>query len=261
MEKQNNWAIAGGVLAIAAVIVIAVLLSKNNPVTGVPDGKSTDHPTNVVDSATTGGVVDGSTNTTTTPTTKASVYSNSLLSVNIPAGWTATEAPSDVNSKSDGTEPPSGAKVNITKGKWILYINVDASQASGVEGGRFAEIGMGAPSVDAVVQDEPNECGKTTKTAAFVDYSRVDYTMNASDKTEWCVAPTNGKTVWFFSYLTSPGNGFFNDYVLGQNPGLVVTMAYNGTVVNDFPIAGSAELTAALKEMTDIASTLKVKNR
>ncbi len=244
-------------MVIAAVIIAIVLLTRTS---SGPDGKG-DYPTNVVDETTTGGVVkDDETNET--ETAKTTVYENDKLSIAIPEGWTATIATPDVNAKGDGTNnQPNPAAVNITNGLWILYINVDASQASGVEGGRFAEIAMGAPSVDAVVTVQPNECGTTTRTPAFDNYTRVDYTINYSLANDVCKAPTNRQTVWFFSYLTSPGNGYFNDYVLGQNPGLVVTMAYNSKIVNDFPVAGSTELNAALKEMTDIASTLKIKNR
>lgn len=198
----------------------------------------------------------------TNPTPATSTYENGDLKVIVPQGWTATEATQHtyVGTSTTPTVTPNPAAVNIRNGKWILYINTNASQASGVEGGRFAEIGMGAPSVDAVITVEPDECGTTETHAAYGNFSRVDYTMSAADKRNGCVAPTNGKTVWFFSYLTSPGNGFFNDYVKGQNPALVVTMAYDSKVVNDLPVAGSNELTAALKAMTDIAKTLVVKN-
>jgi hypothetical protein len=181
--------------------------------------------------------------------TKDTLYENGSLKITIPEGWTAT--------------PAAGATakdaLNIEKGNWILYVSPHASQASGVEGGRFAEIAMGAPSVDAVVTEQPSECGTTTKSAAFGTYSRVDYYMSNADKKDWCNAPTNGKTVWFFSYLTSPKNGFFNHYATDGNDALVVTMAYDSKSVNALPVKGSAELTAALKEMTDIAKTLTVK--
>lgn len=241
-------------VVIVGVIIAIVLMTRTSL---EPDGKG-DYPTNVVDETTTGGAVKEDQQ----PEVTGTVYENAKLSITVPVGWTASEVITNVDSKSDGaTTKLNPSAVNITNGKWILYINVDASQASGVEGGRFAEIAMGAPSVDAVVTVQPNECGQTTRTPAFDNYTRVDYTINYSLANDVCKAPTNRTTVWFFSYLTSPGNGYFNDYVPGQNPGLVVTMAYNDTVVNDFPVAESDELTVALKEMTDIASTLKVKNR
>ncbi len=244
-------------MVIAAVIVAIVLLTRT-PLE--PDGKG-DQPTNVVDDTTTGGVVKDDQK----PVVTGTVYENSKFSIAIPKGWTASEAIINIDSKSDGaTTELNPAAVNITNGKWILYVNVDANQASGVPGGRFAEIGMGAPSVDAVVLVEPGECGRSTGpegTPAFANYSRIDDFISVADATTGCATPTDGQDHWFFSYLTSPGNGFFNDYVLGQNPGLVVTMAYNEKVVNKLPIWNSDSLTKALNDMTSIASTLKIKNR
>lgn len=244
-------------IALGTIIVIAVgaAIFVSLPETATPTPAETP---NVTQSATPSA-------TTTQP---SHIYETSELAVTIPAGWTATEA------TQNGIANPSA--VNITKGSWILYINVNASQASGVTGGRFAEIGMGAPSVDAVVLDEPNECGTATLTPAFGAFSRVDLSVSAINARDWCSVPKNGKSVWFFSYLTKTGiGGYFNDYVADQNPALVVTMAYEiddvkgmndlppdatNSGVNNLPEMGSADLNAALKAMTDIASTLTVKN-
>lgn len=182
----------------------------------------------------------------TVPTAKGVTYENEYLTVNIPDGWTVSQA----------TEPSA---VNITKENWILYMDANISQASGVTGGRFSEIGMGVPSVDAVITEHPSVCGTTVSHEAFGKFTRVDYFMSAGDERDWCVAPTDAKTVWFFSYITSPGNGFFNYGPSGQKPGLVISMAYNSGVVNDLPEANNEELEAALKEMTEIASTLSLK--
>lgn len=248
-------------IALAVIIVLAVgatifaLLPKAHP----ESTASTTKTTNTTETP----------QTSPTPSTQTSrIYETSELAVTIPAGWTATEA------TQNGIANPSA--VNITKGSWILYMNVNASQASGVSGGRFAEIGMGAPSVDAVVLDEPNECGTAKSTPAFGAFSRVDLSVSAADAQQWCSVPTNGKTVWFFSYLTKTGiGGYFNDYVADQNPALVVTMAYEiddvkgmndlppdatNSGVNNLPEMGSADLNTALKAMTDIASTLTIKN-
>lgn len=204
--------------------------------------------------------------TPTTPTTPPveTLYENGQMKVSIPAGWTATEAITKSETGPAGsptvTTSPNEYAVNITKGKWILYINVNAGQASGTPGGRFAEIAMGSPSADIVVIEQPAECGQEVSSSAYGIYSRVDLSVSAADAKAWCATPTNGKTVWFFSYITSPGNGYFNYYQPDQAPGLVITMSYNTDVVNDLPEMGSAELKAALKEMTDIAATLVVKH-
>lgn len=248
MTNKTYGAWIGVLIVVVAGVVVYSLIQKNQ--TPLSSTNSTT-PANVVPAPIDNPLV-GKRNT---------IYETANLKVTIPDGWTAKEAalPVYVGTSTTPTYTPNPAAVNITNGKWILYINTNASQASGTPGGRFAEIGMGAPSVDAVVTFEPGECGKTTSTSAFDQYVRVDYSMSAAEKNEWCVAPTNGKTIWFFSYLTSLGNGFFNDYVLGSNPGLVVTMAYDSKVVNDFPVVGSPDLTAALQSMTNIASSLVIK--
>jgi hypothetical protein len=231
---MNNRTYLIGIAILAVVIIgAAVYLSLSPKTTIAPTAPQTS--------------TSGTPASPTPSTPSASVYENASMKVELADGWKAVQA---------GSNPDA---VNITKDNWILYINVNASQASGVEGGRFAEIAQGAPSVDAVVTEEPNECGKTVTTAADNNFSRVDYFMSAADKTEWCAAPTNGKTVWFFSYLTTPGNGFFNDYTSGSNPALVVTMAYNSKVINSFPVSGSTELKTALKQMTDMADTIFIK--
>ncbi len=238
---MNNRSYAIGVAVIVLAILIGAFIIYKSP-SGTTTPIVENPPVN--NGTTTPPVV-------TPPAPTETTYENTSLKLSVPAGWTATAA----------TSATSKDAVNIAKGNWILYVSPHASQASGTEGGRFAEIGMGAPSVDAVVTTEPSECGTTEKTAAYGIYTRVDYFMSAAEKKDWCAAPTNGKTVWFFSYLTSPGNGFFNYYKKDVNDGLVVTMAYNSKVVNSFPVKGSAELTAALKEMTDIAKTLVIKTK
>jgi hypothetical protein len=242
----------GLVLGLVLVIVVTAAVIAAKPAGVTPDGKSSDRPDL----------------RPATPATSV-IYENDKMKMVIPEGWLATEAVKPVyeGTSTVPTYVANPAAVNITNGLWILYVNVDASQASGVEGGRFAEIAMGAPSVDEVVTEQPNECGVATSVKAFDNFTRVDYTINMTQATEICKAPTNGKTVWFFSYLTSPGNGFFNDYILGQNPGLVVTMAYNTSAlsaspaVNYLPEAGSDELETMLEQMTDIADSLQIKNR
>src|SRR5260370_16916881 len=94
-------------------------------------------------------------------------------------GWTATRA----------RRIP--AAVNITKGNYILYINTQTSQASGVEAGRFAEIAMGAPSVDAVVTVQPSPpCGTAESTPVSAPPTRTDfYPTNPTSQSQPCSNP------------------------------------------------------------------------
>lgn len=180
------------------------------------------------------------------------VYENQYMKVVLPPGWTA---------KKSGRIPTA---VNITKGNYILYISTQASQASGVEGGRFDEIAMGAPSADAVVTQYPTPpCGKAESSPASDGHTRIDLYVNKADSKsqDWCNAPLSGATVWYFSYITDAAGGYFNYYVPGQNRGLVVTMAYRSKDVNRLPLKGSTKLNSMLSEMTSIVSSLTIKQK
>jgi hypothetical protein len=186
------------------------------------------------------------------PDSQNTVYENQYMKLVLQPGWKATR-PRRIP-----------AAVNITKGNYILYINTQASQASGVEGGRFSEIGMGAPSVDAVVTVQPSPpCGTQESKPVVAPYTRSDlYVSKADSKSnDWCSAPSNGATVWYFSYITDAAGGYFNFYVPGQNRALVITMAYRSKNVDSFPVKGSAELTSALSEMTSMVNSLKIKRK
>jgi len=178
------------------------------------------------------------------------VYENQYMRVILLPGWTA---------KSPRRTPTA---VNIAKGNYILYINTQASQASGVEVGRFSEIAMGAPSADAVVTVQPSTpCGNAGSKTAFDRHTRIDlYVSKADSKSQdWCNAPASGATIWYFSYITDAAGGYFNFYVPGQNRALVITMAYSSKDVNSLPLKGSTELDSMLSEMTSIVNSLKIK--
>jgi hypothetical protein len=180
------------------------------------------------------------------------VYENQYMKVVLLPGWTAKKA------------RRAPAAVNIVKGNYLLYINTQASQTSGVEGGRFSEIAMGAPSADAVVTVYPSPpCGKAESRPALDPHTRIDlYVSKADSKSQaWCNAPSSGATVWYFSYLTDAAGGYFNFYVPGQNRALVATMAYSSKNVNSLPVKGSTELDSMLSEMTLIVNSLKIKRK
>lgn len=184
------------------------------------------------------------------PADQASVYETGYMKVSIPAGWKATAA------------GKNSSAVNIAKGNYILYINTQAGQASGVEGGRFAEIAMGAPSAEAVVTEWPNNCGKEEVQAAYTDHSRVDLYVNKADKQPGCAAPANGSTVWYFSYINGKDKAYFNYYSkIGPTGvvGYVITMSYQAKDVNKLPVKGNAELNTMLSEMTSIAKSLEIR--
>jgi hypothetical protein len=187
----------------------------------------------------------------TAPLAQSQVYNNQYMRVTIPSGWSAKQA----------TNNPTA--LNITKGNYILYIDSRTGQASGIQGGRFSEIAGGAPSADAVTTPGNGSCGTSNTTSITTNGTtaqRVDYYVGVNDKTESCNVPTNGQSVWYFSYITTGTNGYFNEYNIPNMPNVawVVTMAYNSKNINSLPVKGSADLNQALTDMTNILKTLKI---
>jgi hypothetical protein len=131
---------------------------------------------------------------------QSKILENQYLKISLVKGWSAKEV-SNI----------PGA-VNITKGKYILYLSTRTSQASGVEGGRFAEIAMGAKSADAVCVEQPAPpCGTEKETNISQKILRSDLFVSSKEKNEYCRTPTNGKNVWYFSYVSySKSGGYFN---------------------------------------------------
>lgn len=214
---------------------------------------------------------------TPTPTTSipnppaGQAYENQYMKVTIPPEWNLAEVTRTIQDqsydKSTGKTTLIGAPrvaktgaINITKGNYILHINTQASQASGVTGGRFAEISMGAPSVDAVVTEQPSPpCGTSENKPATLNHPRVDLYVSSEDKQSYCNIPSNGKTVWYFSYITDNNGSYFNYYKEGEALAYVITMGYNSKDVNSFPLKGSTALNSILNEMTAIVKSLEIK--
>lgn len=202
------------------------------------------------------------------------VFENEYMKLIVPAGWKLDELTQTLQdqqyNKATGTTTKTGESVttktgavNITKDNYILYIHPHASQASGVTGGRFAEIAMGAPSADSVVTEQPSPpCGQTVSGGSInipgINLTRKDLYVSKADKKDYCAVPTIG-TAWYFSYITNSKGGYINYYKADELPGYVITMAYNTADVNALPQKGTPELTAALADMTGIVKTLELK--
>jgi hypothetical protein len=196
-------------------------------------------------------VLSASCNSAVAPTNDSpapvSTFENEYLKNSLPDGWNAYAVSSNP------------AAVNITKGKYIIYINTRATQASGVEGGRFAEIAMGAPSADAVVTVQPSPpCGDSKQTKVLDAYSRTDLYVNKLDNKEYCSGPENDKTVWYFSYI-SKDQGYFIHTWNNRPTNLVITMAYNSKNISDFPTEDSPELSEAFASITEMIGSLELK--
>lgn len=181
------------------------------------------------------------------PVSESKVYENKYMKFTLPAGWAVTLG-------------ADSSAVNIIKEEYILYINTKAEQASGIDGGRFSEIAIGAPSADAVIATHPSDpCGFSENFSTLVGQKRIDLYVNNKEKQDWCASPSNGETVWYFSYITGSTGGYFNYYKAGEPLSFVITMAYNSKDVNKLPVRGSATLNARLNEMTSIVKTLEIK--
>jgi hypothetical protein len=175
-------------------------------------------------------------------------FENSYLKFEYPKGW-IVNAPA-----------LNPAAVNISKDNYILYINTQATQASGVQGGRFAEISMGALSADAVMHAQPaSPCGNSESTQVTEMFTRVDLFVAAQDKTDSCNVPSGERAVWYFSYITNKAGGYFNYYDQRELKALVITLAYNSREINSFPAKDEPALKSILGETTHIIESLHVK--
>lgn len=200
------------------------------------------------------------------------VFENEYMKVTVPVGWKLEELTQTLQDQKYNKDTSTTTKVGepvttktgavrLTKDSYILYIHPQAGQASGVTGGRFGEITQEAPSVNAVITEWPSSpCGKEAVTQLANGWQRNDIFLTSADKKDWCNVPAAGKTVWYFSYFTTPKGGYINYYGSQDGPtGWVITMAYNTADVNTLPQKGTPELTTALTDMTGIVKTLELK--
>jgi len=239
MNKDSSliWKI---ILAVVLIVILAVGFYKVN---------SQKNLNNQPPSSTTSPAVNSASATPTPASTPASLK-NQYLQVNLLSGWTAKEVPGNARA------------IHITKGNYILFINTNATQASGVTGGRFAEIGQGAPSADTVIKSWPADpCSApiTTEESGSSFYTRRADLYTAANTN--CTIATNGATAWYFSYFTDSSNRYFNYYTNGQNPALVITMSYQTNDVNALPQKGDPNLDASLEQMTTMVKSLKIAGR
>jgi len=203
------------------------------------------------------------------------VYQNSSLRITLPPLWVPSQAfyrpcaglkfsancigPSqDDGSPAQKTEIPGA--VLITKGKYFILIKPNAMRVSGIEGGRFSEIALGNPSVDAVFREgETGFCGDSETHSVDSDKRQIDYFVSPKKLQSWCTSPANGSTVWYFSNISDTKGGYFNEYKrTPKSPtNFVIIMAYDSNDVNALPVKGSSTLTLALSEMTTIVKNLQ----
>ncbi len=197
------------------------------------------------------------TNTNSSAPVSTKTFDNTYMSFTYPSSWTVDSL-------------KSGA-ANVSSKNYLLYINPVASQASGAEGGRFAEIGMGAKGVDLVIKEQPGDpCGEEIIENVTSVLERHDWHLSSSTKSDNCNTPGGVKDVWYFSYVTTKGDGYFGD-LTKLNPKvnmtqpintrqLAITMTYQTANLDNFPDKDSPELNQMLSEMSSVVSSLAIKD-
>lgn len=131
------------------------------------------------------------------PSIRGQVYKDDKISVQVPASW-------QVSILRWANTPRMGAE--LRKGNYILRLCTGCGQASGVVGGRFAEIaGLVQPWARA---DEPSPpCGTEQRTPVTGKMERVDFWFRrdpdheVSDANRFCQQPETTDTVWYGSYF------------------------------------------------------------
>ncbi len=177
-------------------------------------------------------------------------FENQYLKITLNQGWEIKEI---------------GDSVNITKNNYILYIDPNTTQASGVEGGRFSEIAQGAPGVDLVITIHPSEpCGTSEEKNISNKLTRLDYYISSADASETCNAPSSADKLWYFSYITTKNNGYFGDPTklnssITPPRQFVITLSYKTDNINNLPKNNSTELIRALNEMAEIVNSIVLK--
>ncbi len=178
-------------------------------------------------------------------------FSNDYLKVIIPKTWSYQV----VNEQS----------LNITKDNYVLYINPNTMQASGVIGGRFSEIAQGASGPDLVMKMHPSEsCGNSEGSDLTDKLKIVNYYISANDNNSWCNIPTGENTLWYFSYVTTKKDGYFgNPAVFGLSADtlrqFVITITYQAAALDDLPVKNSVQHEQKMNELMAILKTIEFK--
>lgn len=212
-------------------------------------------------------------------------FENDRVRVEVPEGWSARAITIDVS----GDKPfkyPIGAV--FTKGKYRLFLVTHDQQASGIIGGRFAEI-VEYVSPWLNKDDYPYLClTKDSKATVSRKLSRVDRFFNtiraSSEIVANCGDPDVKGNLWYGSYFLETCNekdprsfcgGFFLEYqsfsgraakdrtvngvtMTAENE-MVYALTYDTTTPNELPFEDDPSLRVALREATQIVSTVVYK--
>jgi hypothetical protein len=214
-----------------------------------------------------------------TPSSK-NIFEDDRIKVKIPERWSVHPATETVTGDRI-YEQPIGAV--LAKGPFRLYLLTHHGQASGIVGGRFAEIVQYvSPWID--MNDSPwPSCPseiQVVETAVNDKLFRRDLyfdTTHASKKAlAECGNPASKQVLWYGSYFIEPcptkdcGGGFFlsHQFQSGKpwpdgsgisEDEMTYALTYDTKTPNALPTKSDPELRAALKEVNAIVSSIVYK--
>jgi len=264
--------------SIITVIVVSLVSKDNsksttavNTTTIVPTTTSDTTSTTITASTTAAATTIATTTVPVTTTPPATTFENSRIKLNVPAGWKNL--------------PVSGKGVVLVKGNYTLNILTNnVGQASGVQGGRFAEIAGYMYAPELKIPQPGTECSNSTVPVTDINTQivRMDLFYNPTGKdssmNEQCGNPTKNTNLWYGSYFstkvaTTPAShdGHFLDYqkaslkkqplMVVDNPDdeMVYTMSYFTTSINSLPSQDDSALQSMITEMTNIIKSIQYK--
>lgn len=179
-----------------------------------------------------------------TQTTKPnSTFSNNKMSVTLPQGWSSQEL--------------ANGSVNLLNGDFILFINPNFLQTSGVKGARFDEITQGSPSADLVHVFHPAvECTTPIQTTTQ-KYKRYDVYTNPNVDSNLCRKTASGETRWYFSYYVKESP--YVTYKSSSDYSYVITVSIRVSQISDLPKKDDAILKERLAEIDTIVDSIVIK--
>lgn len=124
-------------------------------------------------------------------------YKDEKIRVQVPASWQVSIL-RWANTSRMGAE--------LRKGKYILRLCTGCGQASGMVGGRFAEIAL-LVQPWAPTEEPTGPCGTEQRTKVTANIERVDLWFRrdpdheVSDANRFCLQPETTDTVWYGSYF------------------------------------------------------------
>jgi hypothetical protein len=244
---RKGWAILAFIIIIILAVGIYLFIKSGTKLPAFLSGINT--------------LIEGSpTPTPTLPEVYGDLFESYYLHLTVPEGW-------NIVTKNLGSVPDNFATeyYEIEKDGYIIYINPSTGPADGSEGGKFSDIAQHIAGSSLVIEMQPsNPCEDNMPQTKMTTYMlRSDFYVSKDNTVDWCNKPSNG-TIWYGSYVSSPGTGYFGEvYMINKKPEIrryLITMGYSKAKnINDLPKKDSKELNAKLLEMSAIVRSIVFK--